>query len=143
MVDELLYQSEQLENHILFDLRFNLMPSLSFTMDLTTRQTFWNMILGNFVIMTWNICFDQKSVQRILALPSLMHSRRSLILFAIGMCFIVSLTCFTGIIMYAYYYQCDPVRKKVNSVRFRNGEKFFPQKLITFICYRLSAMETK
>lgn len=73
------------------------------------------MVFGNLAIMTWNICFDQKSMQRIIALPSLSHSRRSLTLFAVGMCFVVLLSCSTGIIMYAYYYDCDPIRAKVNS----------------------------
>lgn len=90
-----------------------LMLFFSFTLDLTTRQTFWNMILGNFFIMTWNVCFDQKSVQRIIALPSISHSRRAITLFTFGMCFIVFLSCSTGIIMYAYYYDCDPIRAKV------------------------------
>lgn len=54
-------------------------------------------------------------MQRIIALPSLSHARRSIALFAVGMCFIVFLTCTNGIVMYAYYYKCDPVEAKVKT----------------------------
>lgn len=88
------------------------------SMDLDTRQTFWNMTLGTFVMWTCHVSFSQSCVQRIVSLPTLAHARRSLVYFCFGVMFVMFFNCSTGIIMYAYYYGCDPVQMKVNSFDF-------------------------
>ncbi|XP_055375052.1 sodium-coupled monocarboxylate transporter 2-like isoform X2 [Condylostylus longicornis] len=83
------------------------------TFDLTTRSTFWNCFLGGISMWTTYIALNQSCVQRIVALPSLSHARRSLTFFAIGFCIIMSLNTLTGIVMFAKYFECDPVKTGV------------------------------
>ncbi|XP_037039646.1 sodium-coupled monocarboxylate transporter 1-like isoform X2 [Bradysia coprophila] len=46
--------------------------------DLTTRQTLWNCVLGFIVMWGGYVGLNQSCVQRIVALPSLHHARRSI-----------------------------------------------------------------
>ncbi|XP_055379151.1 sodium-coupled monocarboxylate transporter 1-like [Condylostylus longicornis] len=82
----------------------------NFTIDLTTRTTVWNTLLGGTALWISHIGVHQSCVQRIVSLPSLAQSRKSLIIFALGFFLIMSLNSFTGIIMYARYYLCDPIK---------------------------------
>lgn len=84
------------------------------TFDLTTRQTLWNVILGTLVTWSCHITFNQSCVQRIVALPTLAESRRSLVYFCVGVSVLMFFNFFTGIIMYAYYHDCDPLRANVS-----------------------------
>ena len=85
----------------------------SFTLDLVTRTTFWNTTSGVFCIWLCHIGFSQSCVQRLVSLPSLRAAKRSMIIFFLGVVFIMTFNCGTGIIMYAYYYDCDPVKEKI------------------------------
>jgi len=80
------------------------------TFDLSTRQTIWNGALGMIVMWGGYVGLNQSCVQRIVALPSINHARRALYLFCIGVTIILSINCFTGITMYAHFYDCDPVK---------------------------------
>lgn len=116
-------------------------------MDLTTRQTFWNMILGTFVMWSCHVTFSQSCVQRIVSLPTLSQSRQSLVLFCIGVIFIMFFNCFTGIVMYAYYHNCDPLQLNVSGMwqtfNFRCIAKLHTtkSKSISILLHRLSAKE--
>lgn len=65
------------------------------------------------VLWTVHVGFSQSCVQRLVALPSLKLARKSMILFFFGVALIMSFTCGTGIIMYAYYRNCDPVKAQI------------------------------
>ncbi|TDG42422.1 hypothetical protein AWZ03_011143 [Drosophila navojoa] len=82
---------------------------VNFTFDLTTRVTFWNAAASGFVAWTSYVGLHQSCVQRIVALPSLGHARRAIFLFGVGFLLIMSFNCFTGIVMYARYHDCDPL----------------------------------
>lgn len=99
----------------LFFLTFNRIISMvySFTLDLVTRTTFWNTTSGVFCIWLCHIGFSQSCVQRLVSLPSLRAAKRSMIIFFLGVVFIMTFNCGIGIIMYAYYYACDPVKEKI------------------------------
>lgn len=43
---------------------------------------------------------------------------RSLTIFAAGFIVIMSLNCFTGVVMFARYFDCDPIQAKVNNLKF-------------------------
>lgn len=85
----------------------------SFTFDLVTRTTFWNTVIGILILWTYHVGFSQSCVQRLVALPSLKLARRSMIYFFFGVALIMTFMCGTGITMYAYYHDCDPVRAKI------------------------------
>ncbi|XP_034485819.1 sodium-coupled monocarboxylate transporter 2 [Drosophila innubila] len=87
----------------------------NYTFDLSSRATFWN-VFGS-AIVTWSgyVGLNQSCVQRIVSLPSLAHAKRSLVFFGIGFLLIMSFNCFTGIVMYARYHDCDPLTQGVVS----------------------------
>lgn len=86
---------------------------ISFSLDLMQRHTFWNMFLGLTVAWTWNVCFDQKCVQRLVAMSTLSRTKQTLSYFICGLILFMFLNMSTGIIMYAYYHRCDPIEAKV------------------------------
>lgn len=85
----------------------------SFSLDLVTRTTFWNTTSNIFCMWLCHIGFSQSCVQRLVSLPSLGAAQKSMFLFLIGVVFIMTFSCGTGIIMYSYYYDCDPVKAKI------------------------------
>lgn len=89
--------------------------NFSFTFDLVTRTTFWNTTVCAFVLWIVHIGFSQSCVQRLVALPSLKVARTSMIYFFIGVAFLMTLVCSTGITMYSYYHDCDPVKAKMTT----------------------------
>lgn len=105
----------------------------SMKFDLTTRQTFWNMLIGLLVSRASYMGLDQTSVQRIVSVSSIHHARRFvsllvhsfvfyiftfyrvLAIFAVGFMILVSLNCFTGVVIYALYHDCDPIKAQLVS----------------------------
>ncbi|XP_031621567.1 uncharacterized protein LOC116339681 [Contarinia nasturtii] len=81
----------------------------NFVLDSVTRTTFWNTTSSVFIILLVNIGFSQSCIQRLVSLPSLKAAQKSVYVFFFGFLFIMSFTCGTGIILYAYYQYCDPV----------------------------------
>lgn len=77
-----------------------------------TRTTFWNTIFCILILWTVHVGFSQSCVQRLVALPSLKLARKSMFYFFIGVIVIMTFMCGTGITMYAFYHDCDPVRAK-------------------------------
>lgn len=66
-----------------------------------------------FILWTVHVGFSQSCVQRLVALPSLKLARRSMIYFFFGVALIMVFMCGTGITIYAYYRDCDPVSAKI------------------------------
>lgn len=86
--------------------RLNLLTDLDFT----TRATVWNTFVGGLILWTGHAGLNQSCVQRIVALPSLKHAQRALLIFSLGLLLILAFCCFTGIIMFATYFNCDPIK---------------------------------
>lgn len=86
---------------------------ISFTLDTSTRTTFWNTSTQIFVIWSCHVAFSQSCVQRLVSLPSLRAAKKSMIIFYFGVVLIMGFNCGTGIIMYAYYHDCDPVKANI------------------------------
>lgn len=55
----------------------------------------------------------QAMVQRYMSLPSIKAARRALIYNVIGVFVLMSMCCFTGMILYAKYSDCDPLTTKL------------------------------
>lgn len=88
-----------------------------------------------------HVILNQSCVQRIVSLPTLSHARRygkigkivfnkmfynncilfsrALSYFCLGVIFIMGINIITGIIMFAYYHNCDPVQAQVNKNIFK------------------------
>ncbi|XP_055297867.1 sodium-coupled monocarboxylate transporter 2-like [Sitodiplosis mosellana] len=89
--------------------------SPDFTLDLVTRTTFWNTTSSLFFIWICHSAFTQSNVQRLTSCTTLRTAQKSMIYLVIGVTVIMLSTCANGIIMYAYYYLCDPVKAGIVS----------------------------
>lgn len=87
----------------------------SFTLDLVTRATFWNTTSSLFFIWMCHSAFSQSNVQRLTSCTTLKTAQKSMIYLIVGVALIMLSTCGNGIIMYAYYYFCDPVKAGIVS----------------------------
>ncbi|KAF2897368.1 hypothetical protein ILUMI_08807, partial [Ignelater luminosus] len=77
--------------------------------DPTARVTFWNVITGNFFMWSSIVTVNQGTVQRFLAVPTYKASQRTLIIFVVFTIITKCISCFSGLIVYAKYYNCDPL----------------------------------
>ncbi|CAH1964545.1 unnamed protein product [Acanthoscelides obtectus] len=81
---------------------FNFSPSLY------ERYSVFSVVIGGFTYWTCFNSVNQTMVQRYLSLPTPRQSKMALLLFTIGVSVFVWVCCYTGILVYASYYGCDP-----------------------------------
>lgn len=89
---------------------------LNFDTNPETRHTVWNVIFGYFVMWVAYLGLNQSCVQRIVSVPSIDHARKALWIFATGFFVIMTINCSTGIVMFARYFDCDPVKAGVSII---------------------------
>ncbi|XP_017144545.1 sodium-coupled monocarboxylate transporter 2 [Drosophila miranda] len=83
---------------------------VNFNLDLTTRSTIWNVFSSATIMWAGYVGLNQSCVQRIVSLPSLKHARRALVIFGFGFVIIMFFNCFTGIVIFSRFYDCDPIK---------------------------------
>ncbi|CAF0801152.1 unnamed protein product [Rotaria sp. Silwood1] len=85
----------------------------NFDPDPTTRHTVWSILFG--ATFTWLAIygFNQAQVQRYLCVPTVRDAKLALLFNLVGLIFILSLCCGVGLVMFAKYYACDPLRTGV------------------------------
>ncbi|XP_017122508.1 sodium-coupled monocarboxylate transporter 2 [Drosophila elegans] len=83
---------------------------MNFGLDPRLRLTFISAMASGLLMWTGKVGLDQSCVQRIVSMPSYGHAKRCLVMAGIGFLLVMSFTCFAGIIMFAYYYGCDPIQ---------------------------------
>uniref|UniRef100_A0A182P0H2 Sodium-coupled monocarboxylate transporter 1 n=1 Tax=Anopheles epiroticus TaxID=199890 RepID=A0A182P0H2_9DIPT len=81
---------------------FNFNPSMY------ERQTFWAVLIGGFFYWTSFNAVNQTMVQRYMSLPNLKTAKFSIYMFVVGTGIFVSVCCYTGLLLYGKYYDCDP-----------------------------------
>ncbi|XP_055327149.1 sodium-coupled monocarboxylate transporter 2-like isoform X2 [Sitodiplosis mosellana] len=86
-------------------------PDLS--VNLTTRTTLWNLTVNTFLVWVAHVAFSQNMIQRIVSLPSLQDAKRTVVIFFVAVAVILFINCGIGLTMYAYYYECDPVKSHI------------------------------
>ncbi|KAH8357419.1 hypothetical protein KR084_000834 [Drosophila pseudotakahashii] len=82
----------------------------NFGIDPRLRLTFFSGMASGLLMWTGKLGLDQSCVQRIVSMPSYGHAKKCLVMAGFGFILIMSFTCFAGIIMFAYYYGCDPIQ---------------------------------
>jgi solute carrier family 5 (sodium-coupled monocarboxylate transporter), member 8/12 len=91
-------------------------PSLSF--DPTIRHTLPSLMIGGTFFWMATNCGNQNMIQRYLSLPDLRSTRIALWIYVVGVVVFIGLSCYLGLLIYAYYDDCDPfvtgVRLKVD-----------------------------
>lgn len=61
---------------------------------------------------------SQNMIQRYLSLPSVKAGRRALWIFVVGVCVLMALCSYIGLLIYATYKNCDPLTTKVSCETF-------------------------
>ncbi|XP_063968606.1 sodium-coupled monocarboxylate transporter 1-like [Lytechinus pictus] len=81
---------------------------IDFNPDPKIRHTFWSVVVGG--TFTWTAVYgvNQSQVQRYLTCGDVRVAQRAVLYAIIGMLFVVCFACLSGIVMYAYYADCDP-----------------------------------
>lgn len=80
--------------------------------DPTKRVSFWAITIGMTVSWTSYLSVTQSAVQRYLAVPTLKAANKSVVYLCIGTLVVKCFTCFTGLLMYARYHDCDPLASR-------------------------------
>ncbi|CAG9768944.1 unnamed protein product [Ceutorhynchus assimilis] len=80
-------------------------------LDPTIRHSFWTVTIGNFFYWLASCSINQAMVQRCLAMPTLKAARMTLVIMVIGLWALVSMCCYMGLVIYAFYHKCDPVTR--------------------------------
>ncbi|KAF4529676.1 hypothetical protein B566_EDAN010762 [Ephemera danica] len=76
------------------------------------RHTVWSLVIGGYFYWTAFNAVNQTMVQRYLSLPSLREAQVAIAIFTAGIVGIVSICCYTGLLIYATYHTCDPLAAK-------------------------------
>ncbi|XP_050086876.1 sodium-coupled monocarboxylate transporter 1 [Anopheles aquasalis] len=85
----------------------------NFDFNPTIRHTFWSQLIGGFVYWLQTNAVSQNMIQRYLSLPSVAAGRRALWIFVFGVCLLMSLCSYCGLLIYATYQDCDPLTTKL------------------------------
>lgn len=83
------------------------------SMDPYERHTFWNVLFGTLIMWGSPYTCSQYLVQRCLCLPTLTKGKIALYTNFIGQFVMTTMVAIIGLIMYAYYATCDPVKAGV------------------------------
>ncbi|XP_029174079.1 sodium-coupled monocarboxylate transporter 1-like [Nylanderia fulva] len=79
------------------------------------RNTFWGMLVGMTATWIGHLAIHPGAVQRYLSVPREIDAKHGIVITAIGMIVVKLITVFTGLIMFAKYYNCDPLLTKAIS----------------------------
>nr|CAD7447631.1 unnamed protein product [Timema bartmani] len=82
-------------------------------LDPTVRHTFWSVTIGNYFSWLSSSAVNQAMVQRCLALPNIKKANYTIVILTIGIACIVSMSCYTGLLIYATFADCDPVSARL------------------------------
>ncbi|GFR92263.1 sodium-coupled monocarboxylate transporter 2 [Elysia marginata] len=81
-----------------------------FSADPKTRHSVWSVVVGGLAFWVSLYGVNQSQVQRCLSCPTLKKAQLAIWMNLLGLIFIVSATCMIGIVMYAFYVDCHPIR---------------------------------
>ncbi|KAJ9575568.1 hypothetical protein L9F63_007576 [Diploptera punctata] len=74
------------------------------------RMTFWNVIIGYSFYWGGMITVNQAMVQKFLSLPTYKNAKTALYIFVVGLMVVNTITCYIGLVMFASYHDCDPLK---------------------------------
>lgn len=78
-------------------------------LDPLQRTTLWGAVIGGFMYWTGFNSVNQTCVQRYLSVPNLRTARRAVWVFSAGVAGIITFCTYIGLLMYAYFQDCDPL----------------------------------
>jgi SSS family transporter len=113
------FDKYEIENRILFEMTF-LVNSVSF--DPRTRHTIWSLLIGGTFNSLSTYGFNQTQIQRYMSVRSTRGAKQALFINAIGAIIVILLSSLIGVIIYAYYANCDPY----TSNKIQDIDQIFP-----------------
>ncbi|XP_064468934.1 sodium-coupled monocarboxylate transporter 2-like [Ornithodoros turicata] len=81
-----------------------------FRFDFQKTFTFWSVVVGSTVIWTMAFCANQTMIQRYCSIGSMRSARRALYINLVGISGSLVAACFCGLVLFAVYHKCDPVK---------------------------------
>ena len=90
--------------------------------DVRQRHTLWGTLIGMFFMWVALYGTNQAQVQRYLSVKKRSQAEKALWMNAVLICIIYLLCCFAGMLVYAFYHDCDPI--KSNQVK--RKDQIFP-----------------
>ncbi|XP_067672711.1 sodium-coupled monocarboxylate transporter 1-like [Haliotis asinina] len=81
-----------------------------FDPDPTTRHSFWSIVFGGGFVWLSLYGANQAQIQRALSCSTPRKAQLSLLINLPGLIFIITLCCMIGIVMFAFYADCHPLR---------------------------------
>ncbi|XP_069172596.1 sodium-coupled monocarboxylate transporter 2-like [Procambarus clarkii] len=95
---------------------------IDFDLNPTTRHTVWALVIGGYFNWITIYGVNQAQVQRYLCLQTKQMVMKALWINLVGMMILMTTCCFGGMVVYAKYYDCDPIRAGVVT----KGDQLFP-----------------
>jgi sodium-coupled monocarboxylate transporter 8/12 len=84
----------------------------NFDPDPRSRHTFWTATIGGFLLWLPLFAATQAQIQRYNSVPTLKDSRKCLLFNMFGLILVICLCSLIGLMIYAQYELCDPVKAK-------------------------------
>ncbi|XP_062555214.1 sodium-coupled monocarboxylate transporter 1 [Armigeres subalbatus] len=84
-----------------------------FRFDMTTRHNVYSCVIGGVIYWLKTNAVSQNMIQRYLSLPTLKAAKHALWTFIFGTLFLLGLCCYSGLLIYAKYHDCDPLTTKL------------------------------
>ncbi|CAH1369090.1 unnamed protein product [Tenebrio molitor] len=82
-------------------------------LNISSRYTFWSLTIGGSIYLLQTAAVNQSMIQRYLALPSLKSAKKAVWFFTLGLCAIVLVCSYCGLLIYATFHKCDPLATKL------------------------------
>lgn len=95
---------------ILWNLFCSFFSTFSFNFNPTTRHSVLAVIVGGFFYWSSLLCVNQSAVQKAMSLKSLSKARIALALSIFGLIAVFLCNFYTGLMMFAKYKDCDPLK---------------------------------
>ncbi|XP_068156264.1 sodium-coupled monocarboxylate transporter 1-like isoform X1 [Drosophila tropicalis] len=86
-------------------------PELTF--DPTVRMSMFALLLGNVAHNCFNLGCNQIITQRYLSLPGIKQMKHATVIFIVGLTVLNAICFYNGLLLYAAYYDCDPLTTKL------------------------------
>ncbi|KAJ6640576.1 Sodium-coupled monocarboxylate transporter 2 [Pseudolycoriella hygida] len=87
----------------------NRVEFFNFDPDPRTRHTFFTCLIAGYFFWLPSFAATQLQVQRVLSMPTITRARKALAMNLVGLIIIVGFCFFTGVVVYAMFYDCDPI----------------------------------
>ncbi|KAH8022989.1 hypothetical protein HPB51_009593 [Rhipicephalus microplus] len=93
--------------------KHGLLEFFDMSFDFQKTFTFWSVVIGSTITWTMSMCTNQTMIQRYCSLKSINKARAALYINMLGVGGTLTLSAFCGLVLFALYHQCDPVKASV------------------------------